>query len=603
MTSSRLPSIHIPANPLQFLLFLISFVIFLSPLAFPSLNVQQPGSLLLTSANPVRRIRRFPHPFFNTRRFPSILSGPIPSYSSKSIELPRGSVEKSTEELTKENGGWKVGYFTQRIDHFSFSPETSRNSTFLQKYIYSDGAWGGAAISAPIFVYCGNEGPIQWFLDNAGWIQEIAVEFKALVVGPEHRYYGESMPFGSAEAAYATAESRAFLTTEQALADFALLLLDLKRRLKSEGSPIVLFGGSYGGMLAAWFRLKYPHISVGAIASSAPILQYDNVVPTDGFYRIVSDDFKRESASCFEAIRKSWAEIRSEAGTPAGLQRLSHTFGFCRPLKNADELIAWLEDAYTSLAMVDYPIATEFLMPLPAYPIRELCRRMDAVPQVSSLLARIFVGASLFYNFTGDAKCFDTSADPHGENGWNFQACTEQVMPMSSNPTNSMFEPFDWNLTEYVESCKQEFGVSPRPNWILEHYGGRDIKKTLQHFGSSIVFSNGALDPWSGGGVLENISESIVSLIIPDGAHHLDLRASTPNDPPSVVELRQAEKRFIKAWLREFYEKSSNGNHWTSLLQATNAVAPIQPNHGGGFLVASAIVVALFIVVVFGRHD
>lgn len=45
-------------------------------------------------------------------------------------------------------------------------------------------------------------------------------------------------------------------------------------------------------VLASWFRLKYPHIASGAIASSAPILEFDDVVPLDSFYHIVSNDFK-----------------------------------------------------------------------------------------------------------------------------------------------------------------------------------------------------------------------------------------------------------------------------------------------------------------------
>lgn len=47
-----------------------------------------------------------------------------------------------------------------------------------------------------------------------------------------------------------------------------------------------------GTVLAAWMRLKYPHITVGALASSAPILQFEDIVPSTIFYDLVSDDFK-----------------------------------------------------------------------------------------------------------------------------------------------------------------------------------------------------------------------------------------------------------------------------------------------------------------------
>lgn len=45
-------------------------------------------------------------------------------------------------------------------------------------------------------------------------------------------------------------------------------------------------------VLAAWMRLKYPHIAIGALASSAPILQFEDVVPPETFYDIASNDFK-----------------------------------------------------------------------------------------------------------------------------------------------------------------------------------------------------------------------------------------------------------------------------------------------------------------------
>ena len=62
-------------------------------------------------------------------------------------------------------------------------------------------------------------------------------------------------------------------------------------------------------------------------------------------------------------------------------------------------------------------------------------------------------------------------------------------------------------------------------------------------------YSNGLLDPWSSGGILRSISGSVVSILIPEGAHHLDLRGSNPKDPVTVINARKIEKQFIKKWI------------------------------------------------------
>ena len=49
----------------------------------------------------------------------------------------------------------------------------------------------------------------------------------------------------------------------QALADYAVLIEKLKHAWESPDSAVIGFGGSYGGMLAAWFRMKYPNMLDG----------------------------------------------------------------------------------------------------------------------------------------------------------------------------------------------------------------------------------------------------------------------------------------------------------------------------------------------------
>nr|DAD41593.1 TPA_asm: hypothetical protein HUJ06_015916 [Nelumbo nucifera] len=410
---------------------------------------------------------------------------------------------------------YETRYFTQVLDHFSFS----NLPTFQQRYLINTDHWLGPNSMAPIFLYCGNEGDIEWFAVNTGFVWEIAPLFNAMVVFPEHRYYGKSMPFGSRDSAYKNAASLSYLTAEQALADFAALITDLKRNMSAEACPVVLFGGSYGGMLAAWMRIKYPHIAIGALASSAPILQFENIVPPETFYDIVSNDFRRESVSCFNTIKKSWDAIEAEGQTEEGLLRLTEEFHLCRNLRSTQDLEDWLESAYSYLAMVDYPYPSDFMMPLPGNPIKEVCRKIDSFPDGTSTLERIFAGVSVYYNYTGVVDCFDLgeSNQDLGADGWDWQACTEMVMPMSSSQSTSMFTAYDFNYSSYQDECFKHFGIKPRSRWITTEFGGHNLLTDLKTFGSNIIFSNGLLDPWSGGGVLQNVSETITALVTKEG--------------------------------------------------------------------------------------
>ncbi|OVA16072.1 Peptidase S28 [Macleaya cordata] len=468
-----------------------------------------------------------------------------PSFLGKFAELNKPKTQNTFRYDTE--------YYTQTLDHFSFSDLP----TFQQRYLISTDHWQGPEKMSPIFFYCGNEGDIEWFAANTGFVWEIAPQFGAMVVFPEHRYYGKSMPYGSREKAYGNAASLSYLTAEQALADFAVLLTDLKQNLSAEACPVVLFGGSYGGMLAAWMRLKYPHIAIGALASSAPILQFENIVPPETFYDIVSNDFRRESVSCFDYIKKSWEAIEAEGRKANGLLHLTKIFHLCENLNSTQDLSDWLSSAYSYLAMVDYPYPSDFLMPLPANPIKEVCRKIDNHPRETSVLERIFSGVSIYYNFTGAVDCFDLGDDPHGMSGWDWQACTEMVMPMSSSQYTSMFPAYDFNYSSYQEECFKDYDVKPRPRWINTQFGGHDLKTALKTSGSNIIFSNGLLDPWSGGSVLQNVSETIVAVVTKQGAHHIDLRAATNDDPDWLLEQRTLEIKLIKEWIDSYYQEKT----------------------------------------------
>jgi pimeloyl-ACP methyl ester carboxylesterase len=113
--------------------------------------------------------------------------------------------------------------------------------------------------SGPILFYAGNEGDIWNFYNNSGFLTEtLAKELQAKVVFGEHRYYGTSQPFITAEASFADVEHRRFLSIEQVMWDFIELIKFIKDENDMQDRAVIAFGGSYGGMLAAWLRMKYP---------------------------------------------------------------------------------------------------------------------------------------------------------------------------------------------------------------------------------------------------------------------------------------------------------------------------------------------------------
>ena len=134
-----------------------------------------------------------------------------------------------------------------------------------------------------------------------------------------------------------------------------------------------------------------------------------------------------------------------------------------------------------------------------------------------------------------------------GADMWSYQACTEMVMPFCYDGTNDMFEPAPWDLDTYTKECQEAWGPAgtPQPALANSLYGGRNLASA-----SNIVFSNGLLDPWSSGGVLKSSEGGVVTVIIPEGAHHLDLRGTNAADPVSVIQARKLERAHIEKWIK-----------------------------------------------------
>ncbi|GJZ53382.1 probable serine protease EDA2, partial [Tanacetum coccineum] len=154
----------------------------------------------------------------------------------------------------------------------------------------------------PIFLVICGESTCGGISDD--YITVLAKKFGAAMVTLEHRYYGKSNPFDSL-----STENLKFLSSKQALYDLAtfrqfyqiaknkfkerrclsvvedmnrrdttnMILepvtksLNLKLNRENVENPWFVFGISYAGALSAWFRLKFPHLTCGSVASSGVV--------------------------------------------------------------------------------------------------------------------------------------------------------------------------------------------------------------------------------------------------------------------------------------------------------------------------------------------
>jgi len=444
---------------------------------------------------------------------------------------------------------YKTYWYPQTLDHFTF---LYPDRQFAQRYLINDDYYKPGA---PVFFYTGNEGDITWFCNNTGFMWDIAPEFNAMLVFAEHRYYGESLPFG--KESYKDATYLGYLTSEQALADFATLIDHIRETIPdTKKSPFISFGGSYGGMLAAWFRMKYP-AAVRAISASAPIFAFPGMNDCELFYQISTNDFKLAGGDvCANSIRKSWETIVNMGTTASGRQELTSMFRLCKPLADLNDVFLlnnWLSEVWVNLAMVDYPYPANFLENLPAWPIKEVCKRLqDEGATGPVLISNIVAAVNVYFNYTGDADCLNIDQQASGnlgDKGWDFQACTEMAMPLCQDGKRDMWLPYQWNFEAFAEGCMKQWKVTTRKTWTQSVYGAFNISAA-----SNIVFSNGKLDPWSGYGVLKSPSPSITCVFIEDGAHHLDLRKSNPLDPQTVIHARNVHKENIMKWISEWHE-------------------------------------------------
>lgn len=358
--------------------------------------------------------------------------------------------------------------------------------------------------------------------------------------------------------------------------DYVELIKMIKINYKAEDKAVMVFGGSYGGMLAAWLRMKFPHVFQGALAASAPILQFQNGANPNAFGNVCNADFAGvfpEDQRCSKGIRESFDLLMDLKTRPDDWAQVSEVLNTCTVIANETEfqnLYQHYQNGFLYMAMTDYPYPAAFLEPMPAYPVNVSCQAFaDIVPPTETktknlgalsdreleVLTALNTSSNVYFNFNGQMACTDTT-DTEGTGtldaaGWNVLACNELAMPIGFD-NNTMFIPETFDYENYTAECVKNYGLTPKYEWALQEFGGYNYKKDFKSM-SNIIFSNGDLDPWMAGGVTEYVSIQLPVYVIKGGAHHLDMRLPMEEDKGTDVDfVRQKESDLLESWIREY---------------------------------------------------
>jgi len=427
-------------------------------------------------------------------------------------------------------------YFTQKLTHFDGQDQR----TWAQRYVINGTFWNG---KGPVFFMINGEGPLDALSVVAYQYCIWAKEFNALMISLEHRFYGESQPFGNL-----STENLKYLSAEQALADAANFRQFIADKYNAHTNQFITFGGSYAGELSGWMRLKYPHLIDASVASSGPVLaevdfyQYLEVVQNSLAYY--------GGSQCVANIASATQRIQALTTTASGLASLANLFDTCAPISQKD-----IPNFMQTLAG-NFMEVVQYNLEVPGYNASQLCAVMNN-PAQDPLTNYVAV-----WNQFSGGECVDVSYDDmvkelqdtslaSGEDGgrqWIYQTCVEfgyyQTTTSSKQPFGNLF-----GISTQTVLCKDVYGFnfSPPVNWTNTEYGSINPK------GSNTLWVNGLIDPWHALGVLEAPAGAPYSVLVINGtAHCADMDPPRAGSPATLAPAQEVIRQQLVSWISKY---------------------------------------------------
>lgn len=476
-------------------------------------------------------------------------------------------------------GGQELFYLDQLADHFSDS-----TVTWPHRYYVSDNYWGGPKNGNPIFMIMGGEGSVRNILYP--FVSEVlAKEFNGYVLQTEHRFYGKSQPNNKQMSEATNEELRDMLSPEQAMADYVQLLRYVQADLGCSTDrnsphycPVITIGASYPGFLAAMMRFVYPDVVDIAYASSAPLPLYAQEVDEYVYFEKITNVAEESHPGCAAAVKQTLLDMEDILQQESQHKRVAKEIGIC-----VDTLPSYITSIEIFRNAVSMTAATSFAdFNMAYYPPNDSQDLVAACKTFTKKGLSSLEKMKAFYQLksSGDMGCFDLRTEvPEGANAtvtsadwsgvgdgntgrmWDFQTCRDLVVHAGFSK-QSMFIPRKWTLEWLTDHCETRFGVTPQPYHMVDMWGFDDL---VGNGGSYMLFTNGLNDGWSVASHLEDLSDTILALNFPNGAHHSDLGHDWPlNDTEDIEKGHVRIVEILGGWLDDLYGDDDDDSSSTS---------------------------------------
>ncbi|XP_012541201.1 putative serine protease K12H4.7 [Monomorium pharaonis] len=448
----------------------------------------------------------------------------------------------------------KDQWFTQYLDHFNpTDAHVWKQRFFVNSDFYKP--------NGPIFLLIGAEGIAdpKWMVEGQ-WI-EYAKEFGAMCFYVEHRFYGKSHPTSDL-----SVKNLVYLSSQQALADLAYFIKNVNSGYKfSNNTKWIVFGGSYGGSLAAWMRAKYPHLVHGAVSASGPLLAQ---IDFEEYYIVVTNALKGYSDKCVNVIQDANLQIGTLLHHIVGQQQIQKKFNLCDPIDPGHTKRVDIANLYETLAsnfagVVQYNKDNRQSSQTANITIETVCDIL-VDEKIGKSIDRLAYISNMILNATKE-KCLDyrydkmvhelrnvTWASEQAEGGrqWMYQTCTEFGFFQTSTGQSNVYGN-NFPVEFFAQQCVDIFG--PRYNMNLLNsavartnilYGALNLQVT------NVVFVHGSIDPWHILGIIQSSNPQAPAIYIKGTAHCADMYPSSEHDMPQLKEARIQIKGLIKQWLQ-----------------------------------------------------